>query len=170
MTGIGGDCFVLLAEPDGSIHGYNGSGRSAKAARTDWFLEHGITEITKDSIHSVTVPGALKCWETLAANHGRMGLDAALAPAIDYAEKGVAITARVGNDWVGLADGLAMDPGAATHYLIDGRAPKVGERHAAPALAQTLRAVATRGTDAFYKGAIAGRDCSTGAILWRAFE
>ena len=28
MTGIGGDCFVILAEPDGSIYGLNGSGRS----------------------------------------------------------------------------------------------------------------------------------------------
>ena len=28
MTGIGGDCFVILAEPDGSVHGLNGSGRA----------------------------------------------------------------------------------------------------------------------------------------------
>ena len=32
MTGIGGDCFVILAEPDGSVHGLNGSGRAPAAS------------------------------------------------------------------------------------------------------------------------------------------
>ena len=33
MTGIGGDCFAIVCEPDGSIHGLNGSGRAAIAKR-----------------------------------------------------------------------------------------------------------------------------------------
>ncbi|WP_373235975.1 gamma-glutamyltransferase [Cohaesibacter celericrescens] len=155
MTGIGGDCFAIVSEPDGQIHGYNGSGLSAAAAKPDWFLERGITEISEDSIHAVTVPGALKCWDRLVRDHGRLGLDAVLAPAVDYAERGVAITARVAFDWQDLVSDLKKDPGAALHYLIKGRAPKVGERHAAPALAQTLRAVAAHGPDAFYHGAVA---------------
>jgi gamma-glutamyltranspeptidase/glutathione hydrolase len=28
MTGIGGDCFAIVAQPDGSLHGVNGSGRA----------------------------------------------------------------------------------------------------------------------------------------------
>ena len=36
MTGIGGDCFALVGLPDGTVHGLNGSGRSALAADADW--------------------------------------------------------------------------------------------------------------------------------------
>ena len=36
MTGIGGDCFVLVGFPDGKVVGLNGSGRAAMAADADW--------------------------------------------------------------------------------------------------------------------------------------
>ena len=32
MTGIGGDCFAIVVEPDGSVHGLNGSGRAPAKA------------------------------------------------------------------------------------------------------------------------------------------
>ncbi|WP_319497506.1 gamma-glutamyltransferase [uncultured Cohaesibacter sp.] len=160
MTGIGGDCFAIVAEADGQIFGYNGSGRAAAAARTEWFLERGITQIADDSIHAVTVPGSLKCWEHLVNTHGRLGFDAVLAPAIDYARRGVLTTPRVATDWAELAADLLKDPGACRHYLIDGRAPRVGERYSLPALGETLRKVAEEGTDAFYKGEIAAEIAS----------
>ena len=155
MTGIGGDGFAIVAEPDGQIHGYNGSGLSAAAAKTDWFLERGITEIDDDSIHAVTVPGVLTCWDRLVREHGRLGLDKALAAAIDYAENGYGITARVATDWNAHVADLRKDAGAAQHYLINGEAPRVGMRHRLPALANTLRGVAEKGPDAFYRGPVA---------------
>ena len=155
MTGIGGDCFAIVAEPDGGLYGYNGSGRAAKAATTDWFLERNITSIAEDSIHAVTVPGSVKAWETLVAGHGRLGFDTALSHAINYARGGVGIAPRVATDWGALAAGLSKDPGAAKHYLIEGRAPKAGEKHAVPALGATLQAIAERGSAAFYEGAVA---------------
>src|ERR1700728_3823094 len=42
MTGIGGDCFCLVAKPDAPVWGYNGSGRAAAAARADALRERGI--------------------------------------------------------------------------------------------------------------------------------
>ena len=35
MTGIGGDCFCLLAMPGAPVWGYNGSGRAGARARLD---------------------------------------------------------------------------------------------------------------------------------------
>ena len=35
MTSMGGDCFAIVAEPDGTLHGLNGSGRSPAALSTD---------------------------------------------------------------------------------------------------------------------------------------
>ncbi len=47
-TGIGGDCFVLLA-PKGSdrVIGFNGSGRWPAAATLDWYLARGHKQIER---------------------------------------------------------------------------------------------------------------------------
>src|SRR5947209_13503272 len=58
MTGIGGDCFCLVARPDAPVWGYNGSGRAAAAARLDDLPPQGGRTLALDSIHAVTVPGA----------------------------------------------------------------------------------------------------------------
>ncbi len=154
MTGLGGDCFAIVAEPDGALHGYNGSGRAPKGATPDYFLEQGISEISEDSIHAVTVPGSVKAWESILQAHGSWGLDRVLSYAIDYAENGYGVAARVATDWAGLVDDLAKDEGAATHYLTDGKAPVCGSLHRAPALAKSLRQIAEQGSDVFYKGEI----------------
>lgn len=155
MTGIGGDCFAILADTDGTLHGLNGSGRAPKSAATDWFLERGISEIAGDSVHSVTVPGAVKAWESLLADHGSWGLDRVLQPAIRFAADGFPVTPRVGADWAGETERLARDPGAARHYLVDGRAPAIGSVHYLPKLAQTLLAIAENGSSSFYEGPVA---------------
>ena len=155
MTGIGGDCFAILSDADGNLQGLNGSGRSPQAASLDWFVERGITEIGDNSVHSVTVPGAVKAWETLLAEHGRWELDEALQPAIKFAADGFPVTPRVARDWAGEAAKLSRDAGAARHFLVDGKAPSVGDVHQLPALARTLRKIADEGAAAFYEGAIA---------------
>ncbi|AXS38858.1 gamma-glutamyltransferase [Breoghania sp. L-A4] len=154
MTGIGGDCFAIVAEPDGAIHGLNGSGRAASAATPEALMALGLKTIAEDSIHAVTVPGAIKAWETLLESHGSWSMTQVLEAAIDYAENGFPVAARVASDWAGLVNVLARDEGAARHYLADGAAPKVGSVHKLPALANTLRAIAQGGAEAFYTGEI----------------
>jgi gamma-glutamyltranspeptidase / glutathione hydrolase len=60
MTGIGGDCFAIVAEPDGSIHGLNGSGRAASRVDAGWYRANGFAEIPETGPHAVTVPGAAR--------------------------------------------------------------------------------------------------------------
>jgi gamma-glutamyltranspeptidase/glutathione hydrolase len=155
MTGIGGDCFCLIARPDKPVWGYNGSGRAGAAATAEALLAQGVASIAQDSIHAVTVPGAVEAWEAILAAHGRFDLARALQPAIRYAEQGFVVAPRVGHDWAEQAQRLARDPGAAKHFLLDGRAPKVGEVMRMPALAETLKAIAKHGPKAFYEGPIA---------------
>ena len=79
MTGIGGDCFCLVAKPDQPVWGYNGSGRAAAAATTEKMLAAGVKhKIAATSPHAVTVPGAIEAWEAILKAHGRFGLDRAL--------------------------------------------------------------------------------------------
>jgi gamma-glutamyltranspeptidase/glutathione hydrolase len=171
MTGVGGDCFCLVAKPGAAPWGYNGSGRSGAAARAENLLAQGIRAIDGDSIHAVTVPGAVEAWETILHAHGRFGLDRALAPAIHYAEAGAPVPPRIACDWALAADRLKRDPGTVRHFLLDGRAPEIGDTMKYPALAATLRAIADGGRKAFYEGApaedIAATLAARGSFLKR---
>ena len=160
MTGIGGDCYCLVSQPGKPVWGYNGSGRAGAKASYEVLRAQSMREIG-NSIHAVTVPGALDAWEAILKAHGRFGLDRALAPAIKYAEGGFPVAARVAWDWQRYIGKLKADPGAAKHYLFNGAPPKEGDVIRFPALAATLKTVAAKGARAFYEGEIAADMAAT---------
>jgi gamma-glutamyltranspeptidase / glutathione hydrolase len=155
MTGIGGDCFAMIHAPGQQPWGYNGSGRAGARASLDALTAQGLRGIGLDSIHAVTVPGAVDAWGAILTAHGRFPLERALAPAIHYAEDGFPVAARIAWDWALAVEKLGADPGAARHFLRAGRAPAEGDVIKLPALARTLRAIAADGPRAFYEGPIA---------------
>lgn len=156
MTGIGGDCFCLVAKPGSPVWGYNGSGRTGAAMDIEKLLAEGLKgSIPQDSIHAVTVPGAVDAWETILKVHGRFGLDRALAPAIRMAQEGYAIPPRIALDWSLAAERLRKDKGATLHYLPGGQPPAVGDIIKLPALAATLKKIAAGGSRAFYDTEVA---------------
>jgi gamma-glutamyltranspeptidase/glutathione hydrolase len=157
MTGIGGDCFVLWSDKSGKINALNGSGR-APAALDAAFLRDagqkvGQSVVDPRSAHSVTIPGAMDAFCTLSDTVGKLGLDALLAPAIHYAEAGVPVAPRVAFDWSN--DVQNLQGSARDVYLMNGKAPTVGQIFAAPGQAEVLRRVAKHGRDAFYSGEVA---------------
>lgn len=154
MTGIGGDCYSLVARPGQPVWGYNGSGRAGAKASLEALRAQGMTDIG-NSIHAVTVPGAIDAWEAILKTHGRFGLDRALARAIHYAENGFPVAARVAWDWSRHVGKLKGDAGAAKHYLFNGAAPQQGDVIRFPALAVTLKTIAAKGARAFYEGELA---------------
>lgn len=155
MTGIGGDCFAIVAKPGEKPIGLNAAGRAPAAATADWYAKRGITEIPLQSPHAVTVPGAIDGWARLLADHGTLSFAEVLAPAIGYAEDGFPVAPRVAHDWAGAAAKLKANPGAREHLLPGGRTPAVGEVVRFPALGRTLRRIAEEGRDGFYAGAVA---------------
>jgi gamma-glutamyltranspeptidase / glutathione hydrolase len=169
MTGIGGDCFCMIGQPGKPVWGYNGSGRAGARASTEALIAQDIRVIAGDSIHAVTVPGAVDAWAAVLAAHGCFGLDRALAPAIRLAEGGFPVAARIAWDWAQSVGKLRDDPGARRHFLFDGRAPAEGDVIRLPALAQALQTIAGKGPRAFYEGSIAQEIVATvaarGSIL-----
>ncbi len=153
MTGIGGDCFVLVSGPDGEVIGLNGSGRSPAGLSADALRAEGFEEMPERHAHAVTVPGAVDAFDRLSRDYGRLGLADSLAPAIRYAEEGVPVAPRVAFDWaesVGNLSGVARE-----RYLIDGAAPGVGRVFRAPEQAEVLRRIAAEGRKGFYEGEVA---------------
>jgi gamma-glutamyltranspeptidase/glutathione hydrolase len=162
MTGIGGDCFCLIAKPSAPVWAYNGSGRAALAATTERLLEAGMPrKIPITSPHAVTVPGAVEAWEAILKAHGRFGLDKALQQAIRHAETGFPVAPRVAADWANFAEKLVPHAGSVKHYLVDGRAPEVGHVMRQPALASTLKKIAAFGAKGFYEGQVAADIAAT---------
>lgn len=154
MVGIGGDCFALVSEPDGRLYGLNASGRAPAAADPDRLRAAGLTEIGDSTVHCVTVPGAVRGFEALVDRLGRLGLDSAVARAIELASGGFPVAPRVALDW-SKTEALAVHAGARRHLLFDGQVPEPGRIVTFPALAQSLKAIAEGGSKGFYEGPIA---------------
>lgn len=154
MTGIGGDCFVLL-KPAGTenILALNGSGRAPSASSAAEMRARGLNAIPLRGVEPVTVPGAVDAFCRLSDDWGKLGLDRCLAPAIRYAEEGVPVAPRVAYDWAEDAKDLIGD--ARKFYLLDGQVPRAGQIFRAPGQAEVLRRIAAQGRAGFYEGEVA---------------
>ncbi len=156
MTGIGGDCFALIARPGlGRPVALNAAGHAPAGATAEWLAKSGLARIEPTSPHAVTVPGAIDGWTRLVADYGSMPLSELLAPAIELAEQGVVVAPRVAADWALHEDRISLHAGARAHLFKDGAVPRAGEVMRFPALAETLKIVAREGREGFYAGAVA---------------
>lgn len=154
MTGIGGDCFVLLS-PAGSddILALNGSGRAPAGLSGAKIRADGHKVMPSGGVESVTVPGAVDAFCRLSKDHGKLGLATSLAPAIYYAKSGVPVAPRTQFDWALAKDRL--QGAAKDFYLLDGKVPQVGQIFRAPNQAKVLERIAQEGRAGFYEGEVA---------------
>lgn len=154
MTGIGGDCFVLLKPPgEDRILALNGSGRAPAKLCADTLRAKGLTTVPLRGVEAVTIPGAIDAFCKLSSDWGKLGLDRVLAPAIRYAENGVPVAPRVAFDWA--EDATALSGAARQFYLLDGKAPTPGQLFTAPGQAKVLRKISAQGRAGFYEGEVA---------------
>ncbi|MHA1126827.1 MAG: gamma-glutamyltransferase [Candidatus Heimdallarchaeota archaeon] len=155
-TGIGGDAFSLIQmNGDKKVHAINASGWSPENLSIDYFKEQGLKKIPNIGILSVSVPGAVSGFEKVLEKFGTMPLKEVLKPAIYYAENGFPVSELVAFSWYRAIEKLSEHPETAENYLIDGRAPRVGETFYSKAIAKTFKAIAKGGAEEFYKGEIA---------------
>jgi gamma-glutamyltranspeptidase/glutathione hydrolase len=159
-SGIGGGAFMLhWSARERRMRAYDGREAAPLAARPDRFLDSSgkplafIDAVTNG--RSVGVPGVLRMLELAHRRYGRLRWAELVQYGIFAAEEGFAMSPRLNR----LAEGdpkLREDPAARRlYYDANGRAKAVGTIIRNPELGQTLRAIAARGADAFYFGAIA---------------
>lgn len=152
MTSIGGDSFWLTYHAaEGTVRGYNGSGRSGYAAGPDRYA--GLAAIPhRGASAAITVPGMVDGWDAVHREYGSLPWGDVLAPAIDYAENGFPMTADQHEHAARHAEMLAATPETAAIYLPGGTAPRPGSRFEQADMAATLKRLAANGRDEFYKG------------------
>ncbi len=156
MTGIGGDGFWVIHEPDGAVHGIHGCGGAAGAASLDMYV--GLEAVPfRGPLAANTVAGTISGWAAaLESSGGSLPLERLLRDAIAHAEAGVAVTA--GHAAVADAKGpeLRAQPGGyAATFEPEGRPLSEGDVLRQPVLAGTLRRLCEEGLESFYTGALA---------------
>jgi len=153
-TGIGGDCFVLLKPADSEdVIALNGSGRAPAGLSAEKIRADGHKTMPLGSVESVTIPGAIDAFCRLSKDWGNLGLKAALAPAIHYAEAGVPAAPRASFDWA--ANAKRLQGAARDFYLNKGEPLTAGQMFRAPMQAEVLRRIAMEGRRGFYEGEVA---------------
>ena len=156
MCGLGGDCFLLYYEADtGAVHCLNGTGPAPMLATPEAFAARGLHAVPVRGALSVTVPGTVAAWEAAHSRFGSLPLSTLLAPAVAAADDGVVLTDRVAR-WVSAtAPELASDPTLARRFLdAEGQPLPAGAVLRQPELAQTLNALASKGSADFYRGTV----------------
>ncbi len=155
-NGLGGDLFALLWDPKTKqVVGLNGSGRAPLALTVDKVKPENDGTIPLYSPFSWTVPGACDGWFELHAKYGKLPMSRILAPAIRFAEEGFPLSPVIAGDWERSLPRFKDKPGFAQVFMPNGHAPREGELFRNPALAKTLRLLAEKGRDAYYRGPIA---------------
>jgi gamma-glutamyltranspeptidase / glutathione hydrolase len=169
MSGLSACGYMLVAEPDGTVHAVEFTGRAPSlldraayapdpgGAKTFLGMPAAVDGANVRGYSAVVIPGAVRGLSLALARFGTLAFDEALRPAIDRARHGLTI------DWhatlaIALAEAdLRRDPAARAMFLPGDAPPEPGEVLPLTALAATLERLAEAGPDDFYGGRIAER-------------
>jgi len=170
MNSIGGDNFWLIYNAKtGQLKGLNASGRSGEKATIDYYKSLGYSKIpARGYLAANTVPGVVSGWWEVynyskSSMHGKQQWKGLLNNAIDYAQNGLPVTpsqeywtkVNINPNDTQFRDLQRFD-GFRQIYLKEDQTPyKAGENFKQTDLANTLKVIAQKGADGFYKGEIA---------------
>ncbi len=154
-TGVGGDCFALIALNDKNPIAVNGSGISPKNANLEYFNKNRIKKINPTSPHSVNIPGAVHAWHKMHQKFGKLDFKELFIAAENYARNGFPVHEVVAKSWSENLDKLKIHPISKLTFLKNSKPYKFGEIHKNESLANTLNTIANKGAEEFYKGYIA---------------
>lgn len=176
-SGVGGDCFALYWDAkQKTVFALNASGPSAKSSSLQDLLSEGYTQYPLYTGHAVTVPGTVAGWDSLLKRFGRMSFSEILSPAIELAFEGYPVTEWISSGWKLMVDRIQrIEPDRSqpkhkqtngppqsnsNEFLVDGRAPEVGEILRLQTLGETLQNISTYGKDYIYEGQFAEKLCN----------
>lgn len=160
-SGLGGGGFYLLRRAEDDLEVVvDGRETAPGAATRDMYLDADGEPRRGASLMgplAAGVPGVPKALEHLSLRYGKLPLARSLAPAIRYAEEGFPAHQRMVLSLSFTRRVFGSSEEARAIFFPGGEPPKVGSLFRQPDLAETLRAIAAKGSAGFYEGEIAER-------------
>ncbi|MBI4694221.1 MAG: gamma-glutamyltransferase [Gammaproteobacteria bacterium] len=158
-SGLGGGGFLLLHRArDGKDVVIDAREKAPQAASRDMYLDAKGEFVATRSLNgalAAAIPGLPAGLVLLSRHYGRLPLADSLAPAIELAEQGFAVTKHY-QMMAGFRAGvLKADAEAGRLFLHEGAAPEAGTTIVQRDLGATLRKLAASGQAGFYAGPVA---------------
>ena len=163
MVGLFGAGWTNIRLADGTSVVIDNYTTAPAAARPDLYTpvcntwpDYMETEGQQNTLGylAVGVPGTLKAWAELVHTWGRLDLPTVMQPAIRHAAHGFRVSQYLHELISDHHADLARFPETAQVFLPNGQPPAVGALLVQPALAESLRCIATEGAEALYDGAL----------------
>jgi gamma-glutamyltranspeptidase/glutathione hydrolase len=160
-SGLGGGAFLVWYDAkEKRLTTFDGRETAPAEATPSLFLDaNGKPLPFYDAVvggRSVGTPGTVRLLEAVHGKYGSKDWKGLFGQAIDLAEKGFAVSPRLHGEIAEDMGRLDHQPAARAYfYDQDGKPLAVGATLKNPAYAETLRAIASGGADAFYTGRIA---------------
>ncbi len=150
-SGIGGDAFILIYRAKTKeVLFINGGGWAPKRATVEFFQKRG--GIPLDGPLSPVVPAAPAALLLGLEKYGKLKREQVLAPAIELAERGFAVSENLQNVLRQNVKRLQVFPSSTAVWFRNGQPLRMGDVVVRKNLGQTLRRIAAQGRDGFYKG------------------
>jgi gamma-glutamyltranspeptidase/glutathione hydrolase len=157
-SGIGGGAFLMYFDGK-QVQAFDGRETAPAGADEHLFQHPDGTPLSRSAGvvggRSVGAPGVLRMLELAHKQHGKLPWKTLFEPAIKLSEQGFKVSQRL-NGLLMFDQYIRKDPVAAAYFYDADMQPRpIGYLLKNPALAKTLREIASGGADAFYKGHIA---------------
>ena len=158
-SGIGGGGFMLIhLAKTGETFIVDSRERAPAQASADMFAPDGLPmafPLASTSGLAVGVPGTVRGVDTALRRWGTKKLADTLAPAIELAERGFRVNRFLAADIAHDGGRTQLQPETTAIFRPGGVPLAEGDWLVQPDLARTLKLLAARGSDAFYRGPLA---------------
>jgi gamma-glutamyltranspeptidase / glutathione hydrolase len=155
---IGGGGFMLIRLTTGETEFIDYREEAPGGTSRNMYLDtagNPIKDLSLVGPLASGVPGTVAGLALAEQKYGKLGLRRVMEPAIRLASDGFEVSYALAQDLRGESDKLGKFPESKRIFLRDGRYYDAGEIFKQPEIAQTLREIAERGPEAFYRGPVA---------------
>ena len=152
---IGGGGFMVIRFPDGNSTTIDYREKAPGTASRDMYLDKKgdpIEGLSTEGALSVGVPGSVAGLHLALEKYGSLPWDEVIKPAIELAEKGFPVSYYTKNGLLSHKDIMSRFPSSMEMFFPESKILESGEKFCFPDLAKTLKRIAMKGPDEFYRG------------------